>query len=106
MTDFYFPLVISVNKAFPERVVRFWIAELALGLHTYTSNALFTGPSLLAIRLPCSIFWPYRDIKPDNILLDAAGQAAHHNFNVAIHYSDRRLIHQLQAPWPTWPRQS
>ncbi|GJE99918.1 kinase-like protein [Phanerochaete sordida] len=57
-----------------EAVVRFWIAELAEALNYLRKQRII-----------------HRDLKPDNILLDAAGHAHITDFNVAIHYSERRL---------------
>ncbi|KAI0042868.1 kinase-like protein [Auriscalpium vulgare] len=65
---------LSCRGNFPERTVRFWMAELASGLAYLHSQHIV-----------------HRDIKPDNILLDAAGHAHLTDFNIAIHYSDRRL---------------
>ncbi|KAH7907274.1 kinase-like domain-containing protein [Hygrophoropsis aurantiaca] len=57
-----------------EHVVKFWVAELASGLSYLHKQRII-----------------HRDIKPDNILLDSRGHAHITDFNVAIHYSERRL---------------
>lgn len=58
----------------PEKIVRFWVAEITSALEYLHQQRII-----------------HRDIKPDNILLDAAGHAHITDFNVAIHYSERRL---------------
>jgi serine/threonine kinase 32 len=57
-----------------EETVRFWVAELSEALDYLRKQRII-----------------HRDLKPDNILLDAMGHAHITDFNVAIHYSERRL---------------
>jgi serine/threonine kinase 32 len=57
-----------------EDVVRFWVAEISSALEYLHQQGII-----------------HRDLKPDNILLDAMGHAHITDFNVAIHYSERRL---------------
>jgi serine/threonine kinase 32 len=65
---------LNTRGNFPENTVRFWMAELASGLTYLHSKGIM-----------------HRDIKPDNILLDAKGHAALTDLNIAMHYSQHRL---------------
>ncbi|TFY72272.1 hypothetical protein EVG20_g731 [Dentipellis fragilis] len=65
---------LECRGTFPERVVRFWMAELSSAVAYLHEQRII-----------------HRDIKPDNILLDSSGHAHLTDFNVAIHYSERRL---------------
>jgi serine/threonine kinase 32 len=56
-----------------EDVVKFWLAQLASALSYLHDHHIV-----------------HRDVKPDNVLVDSEGNAHLTDFNVAIHYSERR----------------
>lgn len=59
----------------PEEVVRFYVAELSSALSFLHEHRII-----------------HRDLKPDNILLDERGHAHITDFNIAVHYTDKRLL--------------
>lgn len=59
----------------PEEVVRFYVAEIGSALAFLHEHRII-----------------HRDLKPDNILLDERGHAHLTDFNIAVHYSERRLL--------------
>ncbi|GAA5887297.1 hypothetical protein JCM6882_002480 [Rhodosporidiobolus microsporus] len=58
-----------------EEVVKFYIAEMALALGDLHKRGIV-----------------HRDIKPDNILLDEKGHAHLTDFNIAVHFTERRAL--------------
>ncbi|KAH6916221.1 AGC/YANK protein kinase [Coprinopsis sp. MPI-PUGE-AT-0042] len=58
----------------PEETVRFYVAQLSSGLAYLHEMGIM-----------------HRDIKPDNILLDERGNAHLTDFNIAVHFSERKL---------------
>ncbi|KAI9508187.1 AGC/YANK protein kinase [Russula earlei] len=58
-----------------EETVRFYMAQLSSALCFLHEKHIM-----------------HRDIKPDNLLLDERGHAHITDFNIAVHYSDRRLL--------------
>ncbi|PSR73804.1 hypothetical protein PHLCEN_2v10374 [Hermanssonia centrifuga] len=58
-----------------EDTVRFYVAEIGSALSWLHDKRII-----------------HRDLKPDNILLDERGHAHITDFNIAVHYSERRLL--------------
>lgn len=60
--------------ALPEDAVRFYVAQISSALDYLHNMSIM-----------------HRDIKPDNILLDDKGNAHLTDFNIAVHYGERKL---------------
>ncbi|KAI9330891.1 kinase-like protein [Obelidium mucronatum] len=71
-------LLTNNNNKLPEDWVKFYVAQIALGLMYLHSKHVV-----------------HRDLKPDNILLDNRGNACLTDFNISTYWKDGKMLHAV-----------
>lgn len=77
-----------------EDCIRFYVAQLSSALsclHEMGIMHRYASASHFRLNFPSLNKYFYSDIKPDNILLDERGNAHLTDFNIAVHFGERKL---------------